>query len=256
MGVLTDIVDNKRRELVELRARRLPQPPALVPVALHRAAGEPLRLIAEIKQRSPSAGNLSTALSVAERASAYENAGATLISVLCDEKYFNGSFERLAEARASCSLPLLCKEFIIDEVQLDAGRAYGASAVLLIVRCLSHKELRQLIEAARSRDLLPIVEVFSEEEAKLALDAGADHIGVNARDLDTLLMDEARAARVLESLPEGIVRAHFSGIRDAAAVRRAALTGADAALIGEVLMRQDDPTPLLQSFVQASKSAV
>jgi indole-3-glycerol phosphate synthase len=256
MGVLSDIIKNKREELAELQKRRLPDPPPIVPVALRRSEGSPLRLIAEIKARSPSAGPLSRALSVTQRARAYETAGASMISVLCDRKYFDGSYEDLREAREACALPLLCKEFIIDEVQLDAARAYGASAVLLIVRCLDDKSLADLVIGARSRDLVPIVEVFTEDEARRALAAGADHIGVNARDLDTLQMDEARAARVLSELPMGVVRAYFSGIHDEAAVQRAATSRADAALVGEILMRQDDPSELLRSFVTVAQKAL
>ncbi|HSC89513.1 MAG TPA: hypothetical protein VLC09_19660, partial [Polyangiaceae bacterium] len=147
---------------------------------------------------------------------------------------------------------LLCKEFIVDECQLDAARAYGGSAALLIVRCLTPESLARLVAAAEARELVPIVEVTSEEESAVALDAGARVIGVNARDLDTLAMDGSRATRVIEALPAGIVACHFSGVRDAAAVRTLARGPASAALVGEALMRQDDPLPLLRDFVQAA----
>src|SRR5688572_22982795 len=129
--VLAKILDTKRSELAELRRRPLPAPPPLRPVRLSRAAGAPLALITEIKRRSPSAGALSTVLSVAERARAYERAGASMLSVLCDRPYFDGEYAHLAEARAATSLPILCKEFVLDESQLDAARAFGADAVLL-----------------------------------------------------------------------------------------------------------------------------
>jgi len=250
-GLLLRILDQKRAELPELRARTLPAGPGPRPFSLRRRAGA-IQLISEIKFRSPSAGPLSTALTVAERARAYERAGASMVSVLCDSSFFDGSFAHLAEARAACALPLLCKEFVIDEVQLDAAVAYGADAVLLIVRCLTAARLSELTRAARERRLEPFVEVMTDEESKAAVDAGATLIGVNARDLDTLEMDAARTARVLGSLPSSATRVHLSGIAQPADVQRVAASLADAALIGETLMRQDQPEARLRSLVSAA----
>src|SRR6188768_2076927 len=150
MGHLAKILAQKTSELPALRARALPAPPARRPLLLSRAhnAGR-LSLITEIKRRSPSAGQLSTVLSVAERAAAYERAGAAMLSVLCDERFFDGGYEHLAQARAAVALPLLCKESVIDEVQLDMARAHGADAVLLIVRCLTVARTTELVRAAR-----------------------------------------------------------------------------------------------------------
>jgi indole-3-glycerol phosphate synthase len=253
MGVLAEIIAQKNRELEELRERTLPAPPERRPLQLDRAsnAGK-LSLIAEIKLRSPSAGKLSTALSVGERAVAYERAGASMLSVLCDAHFFDGDYRHLLEARAVTKLPLLCKEFVIGEAQLDVARAFGADAVLIIVRCLSKQRTIELVAAARQRQLVPFVEVATEEELKTALDAGAELIGVNARDLDTLVMDSERAARVLAAIPAGIVRVHLSGLGKPADVSRIRESGADAALVGEALMRADDPEPLLRQLVQAA----
>jgi indole-3-glycerol phosphate synthase len=253
MTLLQRILAQKELDAAELRQRQLPAPPPRRPLSLARAPGQPLHLITEIKRRSPSAGPLSTALSVGERARAYERAGASMISVLCDKTFFDGSFEHLREARLACGLPLLCKEFVIDEVQLDAARAFGADAVLLIVRCLSAARLPVLIEAALARELEPVVEVTTQDESDRALAAGARLIGVNARDLDTLVMEPARARAVLQALPAGVVRAHFSGLSSAAAVGEVAAGSADAALVGEALMRQGDPEPLLREFVAAAR---
>jgi indole-3-glycerol phosphate synthase len=251
-AVLQQILATKRGELAELRRQRLPAPPPLRPVALGRAPGRPLGLITEIKLRSPSAGALSRVLGVAERARAYEQGGSSMLSVLCDATYFDGSYAHLAQARAACSLPVLCKEFIVDEVQLDAARAHGADAVLLIVRCLEPGRVGQLLRAAAERGLAVLTEVHAPEEVPVALDAGAQLIGVNARDLDTLVLDAARAERILAELPAGVTRVHLSGIRDEAQIRACARSGADAALIGECLMRQDDPVPLLRRLVAAA----
>jgi indole-3-glycerol phosphate synthase len=253
MGVLDEILAQKTNELPALRARTLPTPPARRRVALGRNDnGGRLSLITEVKLRSPSAGKLSTVLSVAERAQAYERAGASMLSVLCDSHFFDGDYQHLVEARAVTSVPLLCKEFVIDEAQLDAARAYGADAVLLIVRCLSPLRTAQLIAAANARELVPFVEVANEAELKVALDAGATLIGVNARDLDTLAMDAAQAARVLAAIPERLVRVHLSGLAKPEDVLRIRQGGADAALVGEALMRADDPEPLLRSLAAAA----
>ena len=250
-GLLGRILAKKQEEQASLRQQRLPASPGSRPFSLRRERGQ-IRLIGEIKFRSPSAGVLSTVLSVSQRAQAYERAGASMISVLCDSTFFDGAFEHLAQARAACGLPLLCKEFVIDECQLDAATAFGADAVLLIVRCLDAKRLDQLTRAARDRGLEPFVEVVTDEEAKLAVDVGASLIGVNARDLDTLEMDAPRAARVLGELPSSTTRVHLSGIAKPEDVRRVAASPADAALIGEILMREDQPEARLRSLVAAS----
>lgn len=254
MQILAKILDSKRSELPALRRQKLPEPPALVPAFVGpRTPGAPLSLLCEIKRRSPSAGQLSTKLSVTERARAYETGGASALSILCDGPFFDGAFSHLREARLGSSLPLLCKEFIIDECQLDAARAYGASAALLIVRCLDQAQLTSLIAATSSRGMTPVVEVFTQDEANLALDSGATFIGVNARDLDTLHMDAERAAQVLAELPPGVTAAHLSGVKTDEDVRRVASGRADAALIGEVLMTKDDPTPTLLALAQAAR---
>lgn len=178
-----------------------------------------------------------------------------MISVLCDAEFFDGGFEHLVEARQGCALPLLCKDFVLDEVQLDHARAHGADAVLLIVRCLGATPLRRLVRAARARELVPFVEVATEEEARVALDAEAELIGVNARDLDTLVMDAERARRVLNQLPRSVTRVHLSGLARPADVGAVAATGADAALMGEALMREDNPEPLLRALVSATRLA-
>lgn len=255
MGLLERILETKRAELGALSALPRPAPPPRRTVQLRRQPGDPLRLITEIKRRSPSAGRLSTRLSVAERARAYERAGATMLSVLCDQSFFDGSYQHLAEARAACELPLLCKEFVIDELQLHVARAHGADAVLLIARCLNPANLEHLIDRANSIDLIPIVEVATKEEAETALQCGADLIGVNARDLDTLQMDVERAQQILRSLPERVTKLHFSGVTSPERVTELRTSSADAALIGEVLMRQDDPEPLLAALVGAARNS-
>jgi indole-3-glycerol phosphate synthase len=252
LGVLADILAEKAENLAELRGRKLPEAPARRAVSLRRGPGDALRLIAEIKFRSPSAGALSTALSVAERAAAYERAGASMVSVLTDRRFFGGAWEHLAEARAATKLPLLCKEFVLDELQLDAARSYGADAVLIIVRCVPRERVRALIEGARVRELEPFVEITNDDEAKVALEAGATLVGVNARDLDTLAMDAAKAAETLAGLPDAVTSVHLSGLSTPADVQKVRQSRAHAALVGETLMRVGDPEPVLRSLVAAA----
>jgi len=257
---LADILASKDREVVELkRHARAGTGRGAIDVrrAVRRAPGEPLRLIAEVKLRSPSAGTLSRALSPAERALAYAESGAAMVSVLCDGPFFDGSWAHLREARdrldaAGRAAPLLAKEFVVDERQIQEARDRGADAVLLIARIVSPARLAALAESARTERLEPIVEVVNEQELEAALAAGARVVGVNARDLDTLEMDAGRTARVLAAVPEGVAAVHLSGLRDARDVAEVAGGRADAALVGEALMRLDDPRPLLRDMVRAA----
>ena len=255
MTLLARILETKRKEIAAGRHRPLPVPPKLRPIHLRRAEHDPLRILAEIKLRSPSAGQLSTRLSIAERAAMYERSGCSMISVLCDQEFFGGSYGNLALARQACNLPLLCKEFVIDEQQLDWARAFGADAVLLIARCVDRDSLQRLHQAALARGLLAIVEIANLQEAQTVLELGLPVIGVNARDLDTLQMDQARARSVLRALPSTTTRIHFSGLKAAEDVETVSKSGLDAALIGEVLMRLDNPEPLLTAMVKAAATS-
>ncbi|HEX2732660.1 MAG TPA: indole-3-glycerol-phosphate synthase [Polyangiaceae bacterium] len=252
MGVLQQIIDNKRREIESLTV-----PPGSKfeprPVELRRSVTGRFSLISEIKLRSPSAGALSRTLNVSERARAYADAGASLISVLCDERYFDGSFLHLERAREACDVPLLCKEFVLDEIQLEIARAHGADAILLIVRCLEPAKLEALLQAALRLGLFPLVEAHTPAEAALAVELGAQCIGVNARDLDRLEMDRERAAKIIAELPEHVTRLHLSGVRNESDIEELLRSRADGALIGETLMRADDPRPVLGRLVRAAR---
>lgn len=259
MGVLAEILAAKRAELPKLRTRvaELSRASAALrprPTSLYRPAGEPLRLIAELKFRSPSAGPLSRHLDVEGRARAYQRGGASMMSVLCDGAFFDGDYSHLTRARAASDLPLLCKEFVVDEVQLECAALSGADWVLLIVRCLDASTLGRLIRETERLGLGALVEVHDPSEVAVALDAGASVIGVNARNLDTLEMRPAQAAAVLAQLPAHVTTLHLSGIKTPTDVAQLAASPVHGALIGEVLMRQDDPTPLLSSLVEAART--
>ena len=262
-NVLEAIVAATREEIARLREtppRHGEHAPIDVERVLRRGRGDPLRLIAEIKKRSPSAGTLSRVLSVEARARVYAREGAAMISVLVDRAHFDGGYEDLALARAAIEAPILCKGFVLDEVQVDAARASGADAVLIIARILDERTLARLVEAVRARGMAPVVEVVDERELERALGAGATIVGVNARDLDTLRMDGERAARVVAAIPRTHVALFFSGISSPAEVARLARSSEEArpldgALIGEALMRRDDPGPLLREMVVAARPA-
>lgn len=254
-GILQEILRSKRAELETLRQQRFTFPFTPRRVDLKRTAGAPLKLITEIKFRSPSAGALSTQLDAGARAAAYAAAGAAMISVLCDGPFFGGSYDDLRAARGSCDAPLLCKEFILEECQLDAALAHGADYVLLIARCLTPTLAAELVRAAAARGLGVLFEIRDLAEVSVAVHAQASVVGVNARDLDTLVVDVAGAERILGALDPAVAAVHLSGLKQPEDVRRLRASRADAALVGETLMRQDDPGPLLRSLVAAAHGA-
>jgi indole-3-glycerol phosphate synthase len=258
MGRLQDIIAQKQSEIAALRGDPIPARPLHwgirdVTAALRRPLGGALRLIAEIKFRSPSAGALSRVLGPADRARAYERGGAAMVSVLTDDRWFAGSLQHVAEVREATDLPVLCKDFLIDISQVRRAFAAGADAALVIVRCISGTSaLHDLVQATLDLGIEPFVEVVDEPELERALAAGARVIGVNARDLDTLAMDAARAERVLLRIPAGVVAVHLSGLHTPHDAARIAASRADAALLGEALMRKDDPEDLLRELVRAA----
>lgn len=266
VNLLARIVAQKHSEIAAARKRpTLPTPVARSPRggregnvdvvrALRRAPGEPLRLLAEVKFKSPSAGELSRTLDAPSRAVAYAEGGARMVSVLCDATFFGGSFDDLWKARQALdarglAVPLLAKEFIVDAIQLDWALAHGADAVLLIARILRPDQVDELVREAFARGLEPLIEVTTEGERDVALRTGARVLGVNARDLDTLVIDATRTARVLAGIPRDRVAVHLSGVKSPLDLRAIAAGRADAALVGEVLMREEDPTPLLRNLV-------
>ena len=171
---------------------------------------------------------------------AYEQCGADAISILTEKKHFAGSLDDLSSARKSVQLPLLRKDFIVDEYQITEARAFGADAVLLIVALLTPLELRRFIQHAKSHAMEPLVEVHDEAELQSALRAGADIIGVNNRDLKTLEVHLETGERLLSKIPADCIRVAESGMKTAEDVRRMHDSGATAFLIGSALMRSSD----------------
>jgi indole-3-glycerol phosphate synthase len=230
------------RDLAEL----LEQAAACRPVRSFRgaivdgAASQGMAVIAEIKRRSPSKGELDPELDAVTVAKEYEAGGATCLSVLTDAEFFGGSGEDLGTARASCSLPVLRKDFTVDPRDVVDARLMGADAVLLIVAALADTELRVFLELARRCSLTALVEVHDRLELDRAIEAGAEVIGVNQRDLHTFAVDHQRALRLGAEIPGHVTAVAESGIRGPDDVRRLADAGYQAVLVGELLMRSGD----------------
>jgi indole-3-glycerol phosphate synthase len=212
-------------------------------------------VIGELKRRSPSSGPIAPALDLPRQARVYAEHGASAISVLTDFTHFGGSVQDLAAVADAVPLPLLRKDFILDEVQVIEARAAGASALLLIVRALGPRNLRRLLDRAQGWGLEALVEVHDMDELQVALDAGARVVGINSRDLRDFRIDTESAWRLLESVPRDVIAVAESGIHDAGGVSRAGQCGADAVLIGTALSASPDPGALMATLVGIPRRA-
>ena len=204
-----------------------------------------LAVIAEIKRRSPSKGDLNARLNSAELALQYQRGGASCLSVLTDSNHFGGSVSDLQKARAACSVPVIRKDFTVDVRDICDARIMGADCVLLIAAVLTPAELSSFLELCREVDIDALVEVHDETELDVAMGAGATMVGVNQRDLVTFAVDQARAVRMAPLIPDNVVKVAESGVRgreDAIALKAA---GYDAILVGEHLVMSQNPEAAL-----------
>jgi indole-3-glycerol phosphate synthase len=255
MSLLDQIVAEKKREhslrdpvpLDELWADVATLPPARPFAAAIHHPGT-LRAIAEFKRRSPSAGDIRPGADPADIAARYERAGAAAISVLTDASFFDGSTADLRAVHGAVAAPVLRKDFLLDERDLLQARAAGADAVLLIVRILPAATLAALVDVARRAGMAALVEAHDDAEIQASLAAGADLIGVNHRDLDTLAIDLSLSARARSLAPNAILVAE-SGIQTAAHVAQMRAHGVDAILVGESLLRAPDPGAALADLL-------
>ena len=247
MGALDEIIAGVREDLAvrsaEVDLDRVKQhaarvDPALDPMPIFRGPG--VSVIAELKRSSPSRGRLADIGDPAALAAEYQSGGAAAISVLTEGRRFHGSLDDLIRVRVAVSIPVLRKDFILSAYQLFEARAAGADMALLIVAALTDHELVCLVERAISIGLTPLVEVHTAEEVRRAVDAGAQVIGVNARNLHTLEVDLTTFARLAPLIPDGIVRIAESGVRGPRDVIDLAREGADVVLVGEALVRSRD----------------
>lgn len=256
MTILDNIVRQTRNTLRERRAK--------TPVSTLRAfrgfdddrrsfeaslAASGLSVIAEIKRASPSKGQLRETLDVRKIAGEYESGGAAAISVLTEPEFFRGSLADLRTARSESAIPLLRKDFVIDPYQVFEARAYGADAVLLIATVLEKNQLSELVMAAAELGLDHLVEVYSEKDLEIVDFDLVRILGVNTRDLETFEVDISRLPRVFSHVPRDLIRVAESGISGPSDIAPVVEAGVDAVLIGEALVRSDDPANLLRTLI-------
>src|SRR3954447_19638234 len=213
-----------------------------------------LSVIAEFKRRSPSAGEIRAGAMPAEIARAYEEGGAAALSVLTDGPHFGGSLEDLGAAREACALPVLQKDFIVDRYQLYEAAVAGADAILLIVAALGGEGLARLYDEARRLDLDVVIEVHNEKELETALTVDAEVLGINNRNLDDFTVDVQTPFELMPDVPAGKTVVSESGIADRGTLEELERVGVDAVLIGEALMRADDPAAKVRELTADEES--
>jgi len=261
MGFLTDLVGTVRRELdarpldvARLREQAAARPPAMsFSTALERSDGP--AMITEVKRASPSAGAIDADAEPAAVARAYEAGGAAAISVLTEPTHFGGSLEDLERVREVVGVPVLRKDFLIDPGQVLESRAAGADSVLLIASCLDGHLLDDLLSAARSLGMEPLLETHSDDDLERALGTDARVIGVNARDLESLAVDVPAALVRLRRVTADRIAVLESGIATPGDVAAAVDAGASAVLVGEALMRSEDPSRTIRDLLGGASGA-
>jgi indole-3-glycerol phosphate synthase len=257
--VLDEIIDGVREDLAvrvalvsmdELKSRAQQVAPARDALAA-LTAGDGVKVIAEVKRSSPSKGALAMITDPAGLATDYAAGGASVISVLTEQRRFGGSLQDLASVRAAVEIPVLRKDFVFSSYQLWEARAFGADMILLIVAALDQPTLVGLRERAESIGMTALVEVHDEAETERALEAGARIIGVNARNLKTLEVDRGTFARLAPRIPEGTVKVAESGVRGPQDVLEYARAGASAVLVGESLVVGGRPREAVADLIAA-----
>ena len=252
--ILTKILEEERASVEQLKARvplesfRDELPPPAASSFRKAITASDVNIIAELKKASPSRGVLTESFDPPSLARTYAAGGAAALSVLTEERYFQGHPRYLTQAKEATGLPVLCKDFIVDPYQLYYARRIGADAVLLIVRAHTRASLGEFIALAREIGLDALVEVHREEELEIALSAGADIIGVNNRDLSDFRVDLGISERLAGSIPDSVVKITESGIFTPADVARLWKAGYSAFLVGEALVKAADPAALIREL--------
>jgi indole-3-glycerol phosphate synthase len=253
MSVLDSIIEGVREDLARRRIplaqlhEKLDNAPAVID-AHPGLRGDLISVIAEVKRSSPSKGALSSISNPAALAEQYQSAGASVISVLTEERRFNGSLADLETVRSAVSIPVLRKDFMVDEYQFYEARAYGADVVLLIVAALSSHQLRDYFEMATELGMASLIEVHTPQELEKAMEINPKIVGINSRNLKTLEVDQKAFAQLLPQIPADVIRVAESGISQRAEVEAAERFGADAILVGEALVRSGDPISTLHAL--------
>lgn len=251
VGVRADLETRMRQvDTVGVIERAAAAPAAVDAMAMFAAPG-PVKIISEVKRKSPSKGALADIPDPAELAGAYEIGGATAISVLTEQRRFGGSLADLDAVRAQVRIPVLRKDFMVSEYQLFEARAHGADIILLIVAALDNRQLRDLYQLAGDLGMTALVEVHDESETERAVDLGARLIGVNARNLKTLEVHREMFGRLAHLIPDDRVKVAESGIRGPQDIADYVAQGADAALVGEALVTGGDPSAAVAAMIEA-----
>ncbi len=261
--VLEDIIEGVREDLAERKStvpldsvmiQASEATPALDVLAWLRSRGG-LHVIAEVKRSSPSKGALAEILDPASLAAQYAAGGASVISVLTEQRRFGGSLADLAAVRRAVTVPVLRKDFTVEEYQIWEARAWGADLVLLIVAALDDTDLRSLLEATHAAGMQALVEAHDEEEVARALRCGAQIVGVNARNLKTLEVDRSAFARLAPGIPQGVFVVAESGVRGPADAAEYVQHGAHAVLVGEALVTGNDPASAVAEMIAVGSAA-
>ena len=254
VGVLEDLKEREGRVPLN-RVKEMEQsvPEAKDALGALRNRDGAVKIISEVKRSSPSKGALARIPDPAALASVYEAGGASVVSVLTEQRRFHGSLADLDAVRAAVDIPILRKDFIVTPYQIHEARAHGADLVLLIVAALEQSALVSLLERTRSLGMEALVETHSRLEALRALEAGASIIGVNARNLKTLEVNRSTVEQVIDVIPQNVVAVAESGVAKAHDVFEYAKWGADAVLVGEALVTSGDPRSSIQDMVSAGQ---
>lgn len=257
VGVRQDMDERKSRvSLEEMKEKAAHAPAALDALAALRGASEDtLEVISEVKRSSPSKGALSDIPDPADLAAAYEAGGAAAISVLTEQRRFKGSLADLKAVRERVSIPVLRKDFTVDEYQIYEARAYGADLVLLIVAALDDETLQRFLDLTHELGMNALVETHTPEEIERAKAVGARIVGVNVRNLKTLEVDNSNFEKLAQLLPEDAVTIAESGVLSAQDVADYASHGAQAILVGEALVQSGEPTETVQLFRETGQRA-
>jgi indole-3-glycerol phosphate synthase len=247
-GVREDLAERKKLVEVNRVLEKISEANPVIDV-LPSLQSSKLSVIAEVKRASPSKGALAEILDPADLALSYQAGGATAVSVLTESRKFGGSLADLAAVRSAVNIPILRKDFMVDEYQIFEARAYGADIILLIVAALSDQQLSEYFALAKSLGMQVLVETHTLDEVERALLLDPEIIGVNARDLTTLKIDLDAFDRLAKAIPQGIVKVAESGITSLQDVISYRNSGAEAILVGEALVKDGDPAQMIQNFI-------
>lgn len=253
--ILEQIAANKRAEIEILKRERplesLHAAPDETRLSFREALSSPakVKIIAELKKASPSKGVFVEEFDPEDLAARYRRGGATALSVLTEQKYFQGRLEYMRIAKQSARLPILCKDFIVDPYQIALASHYGADAILLIGRLLTRRTLTDYISVANTMGLDCLVEVHDGNELEIALEAGAQIIGVNSRNLQTFEVDLSIAERLGKAIPDDLIKVAESGVATKDDITRLSQVGYSCFLVGEALVRHRNPAALLQELI-------